>query len=206
MVKLLFIEIKTNLIKLYLGNLFLLLGGLFIFDASNLSHDRVTQFIELIFILLDIILFTSIYTIDKSKHSILVLNTKYYDYHLIFILRVVLTIVFITILITINLIILYVFNSSILITKNAFIAFTSSLFIGTLCLLISIIIHNALSGFMVGLVYFLLCLGFRNLGFIYLFSETFKYPFYIKVIQFILGSIGLITCDYWMKKRKFNTY
>ena len=49
MPKFLLIDIKTNLVKLYMGILILLFGGMFIFGVSNLNHERVTQYIELIF-------------------------------------------------------------------------------------------------------------------------------------------------------------
>lgn len=48
MPKFLLIDIKTNLVKLYMGILILLFGGMFIFGVSNLNHERVTQYIELI--------------------------------------------------------------------------------------------------------------------------------------------------------------
>ena len=52
MPKFLLIDIKTNLVKLYMGILILLFGGMFIFGVSNLNHERVTQYIELIFTIL----------------------------------------------------------------------------------------------------------------------------------------------------------
>ena len=107
-------------------------------------------------------------------------------------LRLVITIIYILFLITINLFIFHLFNSNIIVLRDMFIALTSTLFIGSICLLTSILSGNTLNGLMFGLVYFLFCLGFRNLGFMYLFSETFNFPFYIKIFQFLLGIVLLI--------------
>ena len=69
MAKFLLIDIKTNLVKLYIGILILLFGGMFIFGVSNLNHESVTQYIELIFTILGILLFTAIYSVDQNKNS-----------------------------------------------------------------------------------------------------------------------------------------
>ena len=81
--KLLFLEIKTNLSKLYLGCVIFFICSLFMFGVSNLTHDRIIQFIELIFTLLGIILFTTIYAIDNTRNTILIINSKRYHYSFI---------------------------------------------------------------------------------------------------------------------------
>ena len=82
MAKFLLIDIKTNLVKLYMGILILLFGGMFIFGVSNLNHERVTQYIELIFTILGILLFTAIYSVDQNKKSKLTISAKCHDYQL----------------------------------------------------------------------------------------------------------------------------
>ena len=200
MPKFLLIDIKTNLVKLYMGILILLFGGMFIFGVSNLNHERVTQYIELIFTILGILLCTAIYSVDQNKKSKLTISAKCHDYQFVFMLRLVITIIYILFLITINLFIFYLFNSNIIVLRDMFIALTSTLFIGSICLLTSILSGNTLNGLMFGLVYFLFCLGFRNLGFMYLFSETFNFPFYIKIFQFLLGIVLLILSYTIIKK------
>ena len=60
---------------------------------------------------------------------------------------------------------------------------------------------NALIGYMFGLVYFLLCLGFKNMSFMYLFSETFGFPFYFKLIQFSISILVSIITIYITKSK-----
>ena len=57
------------------------------FGVGNLTHDRITQFIELIFTLLGIILFTTIYAIDNTRNTILIINSKRYHYRFLLLLR-----------------------------------------------------------------------------------------------------------------------
>lgn len=95
--------------------------------------------------------------------------------------RLVIIIIYILFLIIINLFIFYLFNLNIIVLRDMFIVLISILFIGLICLLISIFSGNILNGLMFGFVYFLFCLGFRNLGFMYLFLEIFNFLFYIKI-------------------------
>lgn len=200
--KLLFLEIKTNLSNLYLGCVIFFICSLFMFGVSNLTHDRIIQFIELIFTLLGIILFTTIYAIDNTRNTILIINSKRYHYSFLLLLRLFLTIVFTILLILIGLVTFKICNSNVVFIQDIFIALTNTMFIGSLSLFISMISKNALIGYMFGLVYFLLCLGFKNMSFMYLFSETFGFPFYFKLIQFSISILVSIITIYITKKVK----
>ena len=116
-------------------------------------------------------------------------------------LRLFLTIVFTILLILIGLVTFKICNSNVVFIQDIFIALTNTMFIGSLSLFISMISKNALIGYMFGLVYFLLCLGFKNMSFMYLFSETFGFPFYFKLIQFSISILVSIITIYITKSK-----
>lgn len=200
MIKLIHIDFKSNLLKLYLGILILLITCFYLYGVSNLTHDRITQFLELIFVLIGIILFSSLYAIDQHPSIIKLINSKALTYQTVFILRLLLTLVFINILSLLTLSVFALFNSEVQFLKDLFICITSSVFIGVVCLFISAVFHHSLSGYMFGLVYFLICLGFRNLGVFYLFSETFHFPFQFKIVQFVCSAITLLVMVLFIKR------
>ncbi|MFC6293600.1 hypothetical protein [Macrococcus epidermidis] len=191
MVKLFEIDLKNNLLNLYIVCFIVVVFSMFLNGISNLNHDRVIQYLELFFCIMGIVLFPTLFSIEKNHDITELINTKKYDYQYIFVFRTVSTLVVTLLLSIFAYIMLVIFNSQVRLT-DIFIAFTSTIFIGSICLLISILTNNFLNGYMLGLVYFLICLGFRNLGFMFLFPETFNFPTQVKHIQLIMSILILI--------------
>lgn len=181
------IEVKSNLLKIYLSCFLLVIFGFVILGTSNLTHAKVIQFEELIFNIVGLIAFNSLVNIDNNTVYVSVIDSKEYDYKFVFINRILLTIVYTLLLILSSLLIFIFGHSEVNFMQDFFVSHTSSLFLGSICMFVSQVTQSAINGFMVGMSYFLVCLGFRNLGILYLFPETFNYPSYIKVIQFIIA-------------------
>lgn len=169
------IEVKSNLLKIYLVCFLLVIFGFVVLGISNLTHAKVIQFEELIF------------NIDNNTVYVSVIDSKEYDYKFVFINRILLTIVYTLLLILSSLLIFMFGHSEVNYMQDLFVSLTSSMFLGSICMFVSQVTQSTINGFMVGMSYFLVCLGFRSLGILYLFPETFNYPSYFKVIQFIIA-------------------
>lgn len=194
MIDFLKIEIKSNLSKLYIACFLFMIFGFFIYGISNLTHDKVVQFIEIIFSVIGMITFTSLLNVDRNQSSLLVVNSKKYDYQYLFIIRIMLTIFYILLLAICSLVIFIFGYSEVRLFYDLFLSLSSAIYLGVICLILSQLTKNTLNGFMVGFSYFLVCLGFRNLGIFYLFPETFSFPTYIKILQFIIAIILIGLC------------
>lgn len=174
--------------------------GFLIYGISNLSHDKVVQFIEVIFSVIGMIALTSLLNMDRNQTTLLLINSKKYDYQYLFIIRLILTFFYI-LLLTICTLVMFIFgHSEVHLFYDLFLSFSSAIYLGVICLILSQLTKNTLNGFMIGFSYFLVCLGFRKLGVLYLFPETFSFPIYIKVFQFIIAII-LTVISIWLSKK-----
>ncbi|REH84736.1 hypothetical protein DOS83_01785 [Staphylococcus felis] len=188
--KLFGIDLKNNLLILYIVCFIIVIFSMFLNGISNLNHNRSVQYLELFFSIIGIILFPSLFSIEKKHVIIELINTKRFDYKYIFLFRIISTFIVTFIFSVFTYMMLTIFNSQVKLS-DIYIAFTSTIFVGSICLLITVLSNNLLNGYMFGLVYFLVCLGFRNLSFIFLFPETFNFPYYFKVVQLLLSIIIL---------------
>ncbi|WP_242444249.1 hypothetical protein [Macrococcus epidermidis] len=76
MVKLFEIDLKNNLLNLYIVCFIVVVFSMFLNGISNLNHDRVIQYLELFFCIMGIVLFPTLFSIEKNHDITELINTK----------------------------------------------------------------------------------------------------------------------------------
>lgn len=67
--KLFGIDLKNNLLILYIVCFIIVIFSMFLNGISNLNHNRSVQYLELFFSIIGIILFPSLFSIEKNMSS-----------------------------------------------------------------------------------------------------------------------------------------